>query len=1049
MTLAHAVSGTGEYASVTAESVSVTITENDTAIENVPPDPMTMGDYCGDAIWCATVKLDLYDREPTAPSLLRYEYHPRVETTSLSDDRFSYQGTDYSFTRVDIHAHPEEYNYGPPGLMPGNSWFGVYMGGGGTDWYSAILAIPEEHYRDWTIYFEDFAMPFSEATFTNGHRFLWKSAEWSIFDNSGADDSGVYRMRIEGPAQVEADAGVDTDPPEMVDAGVRHDTLTMTYNEELTSDPLPGGRIFYVAVQGHNGPRLEIEQVSVNGENLVLTLERPVGWDELVLLHCLDMPRSLYPPITDLAGNRAEPLLTYMVPNLTPQPPRYLTVSPLGGGELRAGWFAPRMDKGSPAQGYKVQWKEAAGSWENSADVSEETVTGISHTSHTITGLTVGVPYAVRVIAVHNAGDGPPTDEVVQTPIQALQQRLGAVNSPAAGLLVIDGVPLAGQILTADTSGIIDDDGLDNATFSYQWLFSGGSNETEIEGATESAYTLTEEDQGKAIKVRVTFTDDAGNEETLTSVAVLAAVVSEAVQPNTPATGQPTITGRAQVGKTLKANVSDIADADGLDDAVFTYQWIRNDGNADTDIQDATGSSYTLSQDDEGKHVKVRVSFTDDRGNDETVTGAATDAVAPKPNSPATGQPTIGGTAQVSETLTASTSGIYDDDGLDKAVFTYQWIRVAGGTDTEIAEATGSSHTLGAADLEKSIKVRVEFTDGRGHQESLTSQPVGPVDHQTSQQQANSPATGQPTISGTAQVGKTLEADTSGIDDEDGISNATFSYQWVSNDGTDDTDISGATGDSYALVSDDQGKTIKVRVSFTDDADNDESRTSGATDAVAPKPNSAATGAPAISGTAQVGETLEADTSGIGDDDGMDDAVFAYQWIRNDGNADTDIQGATDSTHTLSEDDQGKSVKVRVSFADDRGHDETLTSTATAEVAGTPADPLTASLENKPASHNGVDAFTFELRFSEGVKLSYKTLQNHAFDVTGGSVTKAQRLDKPSNVRWRITVEPDSDAAVTVVLAVTTDCSYTGAVCTADGRMLSNRLDLTVSGPGG
>ena len=198
-----------------------------------------------------------------------------------------------------------------------------------------------------------------------------------------------------------------------------------------------------------------------------------------------------------------------------------------------------------------------------------------------------------------------------------------------------------------------------------------------------------------------------------------------------------------------------------------------------------------------------------------------------------------------------------------------------------------------------------------------------------------------------------------------------------------------------------------------------------------------------------MGETLEADTSGISDNDGMDDAVFAYQWIRNDGNADTDIQGATNSTHTLSEDDQGKTVKVRVSFTDDRGHDETLTSTATAEVAGTPAEPLTASLENKPASHNGVDAFTFELRFSEEVKLSYKTLQNHAFDVTGGSVTKAQRLDKPSNVRWRITVEPDSDADVSVVLAVTTDCSYTGAVCTADGRMLSNRLDLTVTGPGG
>ncbi len=57
-------------------------------------------------------------------------------------------------------------------------------------------------------------------------------------------------------------------------------------------------------------------------------------------------------------------------------------------------------------------------------------------------------------------------------------------------------------------------------------------------------------------------------------------------------------------------------------------------------------------------------------------------------------------------------------------------------------------------------------------------------------------------------------------------------------------------------------------------------------------------------------------------------------------------------------------------------------------------------------------------------------------------------MDKPSNIHWRITVEPDSSATVTVVLPVTTDCNATGAICTENGRMLSNRLELTVSGPG-
>ena len=51
----------------------------------------------------------------------------------------------------------------------------------------------------------------------------------------------------------------------------------------------------------------------------------------------------------------------------------------------------------------------------------------------------------------------------------------------------------------------------------------------------------------------------------------------------------------------------------------------------------------------------------------------------------------------------------------------------------------------------------------------------------------NNPATGAPTISGTAQVVETLTADTSGIVDADGLTNASFSYQWLA----DNADIAG------------------------------------------------------------------------------------------------------------------------------------------------------------------------------------------------------------------------------------------------------------------
>ena len=210
-----------------------------------------------------------------------------------------------------------------------------------------------------------------------------------------------------------------------------------------------------------------------------------------------------------------------------------------------------------------------------------------------------------------------------------------------------------------------------------------------------------------------------------------------------------------------------------------------------------------------------------------------------------------------------------------------------------------------------------------------------------------------------------------------------------------------------------------------------------------PESNTAATGAPAIGGTPQVGEELTVSTSGVSDADGLDNASFGYQWIR----ADTDIGGATGSTYTPVPADEGKRLKVRVSFTDDAGHEESLTSAATDAVAAAP-ELLTASFEGMPAEHRGQGSFSFRVAFSEGISISYKTVRDASFRVTGGDVTQANRVDGRRDL-WRITVEPDSDEAVTVRLPETTDCDASGAICTGDGRPLSHSLSATVSGPVG
>ena len=95
-------------------------------------------------------------------------------------------------------------------------------------------------------------------------------------------------------------------------------------------------------------------------------------------------------------------------------------------------------------------------------------------------------------------------------------------------------------------------------------------------------------------------------------------------------------------------------------------------------------------------------------------------------------------------------------------------------------------------------------------------------------EQSGTAATGKPTISGTARVGQTLTADTSGIADADGLTSVSYSYQWIRVQDLLQTEISGATASTYTPVADDVGKTIRVKVTFSDDAGNPENSTSDA-----------------------------------------------------------------------------------------------------------------------------------------------------------------------------------------------------------------------------
>ena len=624
-------------------------------------------------------------------------------------------------------------------------------------------------------------------------------------------------------------------------------------------------------------------------------------------------------------------------------------------------------------------------------------------------------------------------------------------NNPATGVPTIRGTAEVGETLTADTSGISDEDGPTNPTFSYQWVRSDGSTDTDIQDATSSTYTLTSDDQGNILKVRVSFTDDAGNEESLTSPPL---------DPSRPHGLTTTVSGSAVV-----LNWNPPVGFRYL----YDYRILRNRpelGEAEPLVYVDTGTAETTYTDTEVEPgvlyvYRVRASnyFARFSKASEPVVIRIPETV-PTANSPATGAPTISGTAQVDETLTVDTSGIADADGLDNVSFSYQWVVNDGTSDADIEDASGTTYTLTSDDEGKTVKVRVTFTDDADNEESLTSAATAAVGPKLTASIVDAPEShdGENGFTFELRFSEEPEPDFSYKtlrDQAFAVTGGTVidarrlerpsNVRWeITVEPSSDDNVSIVLPETtdcanQGAICTEDGRMLLAEMSLTVAGPVEEEEQT-------PPENNPATGVPTTSGTAQVGETLTVDTSGIADTDGLANATFSYQWLADD----VDIVGATGASYTLTDSDEGKAIKVRASFTDDAGNDESLTSAPTVTVAAAPT-PLTASVHDAPESHDGENVFTFELRFSEepDPDFSYKTLRDSAFTVTGGEVEIARRLNKPSNIRWEITVKPDGNGEITIILSATTDCEAEGAICTEDGRKLSNRLEFTVSGPSG
>ena len=389
---------------------------------------------------------------------------------------------------------------------------------------------------------------------------------------------------------------------------------------------------------------------------------------------------------------------------------------------------------------------------------------------------------------------------------------------------------------------------------------------------------------------------------------------------------------------------------------------------------------------------QVQVHSTNAVGNSSWVQSATT--FRTRANTPATGAPTITGTAQVDKTLTAVTTGIMDADGLTSPTYTYQWIRV-NGAEADISGANSSTYILVDTDLGKTLKVRVTFADDEGNPETLTSAATATVAAATTP-----PEVVRVTVDSAGSVVVLVFDEGLDVTAGEALLNSVFS---LTADGQALT-IPDHSIQGVDLVVTLQRGTIKqgqtVVVSYTDPTADDDtvalqdiagndvaSFTTGQSGVPAVTNNStnhAATGEPAITGTAQAGQELTAVTTGIMDTDGLTGVDFTYQWVRVDADGTpnpVDITDATAETYTLTNDDVGKKVKVKVSFTDDLSGLEMRTSAAypssgTVTVAGTNTAPMVTDVDVTSSPASGDTYGTDEM-------IQYTVTFDQAVTVTG------------------------------------------------------------------
>ncbi len=403
----------------------------------------------------------------------------------------------------------------------------------------------------------------------------------------------------------------------------------------------------------------------------------------------------------------------------------------------------------------------------------------------------------------------------------------------------------------------------------------------------------------------------------------LCAGVAQALPANTT---PPAITGTAQQGQTLHLQAGTWTDTADPTTLKVTDEWETCTGATCTAISPAPAGAYTLTAADVGNTIKVveTAATTTDGSAMLNATTAAVTALPPAN----TVLPKIAGTAQIGKVLTL-TQGQWTNN----PTITDQWESCTVGTGptcSPIAGRTGTTYTVTAADIGKTIEV-LETATNTGGSLPVPSNATSPIVAPPSPISA-------PSISGTPQQGSPLT-------EHNGTWNGSptsFSYQWERCAASGCTAIPGAISQTYTPTAADVGAAILVAETASNaggpGAPANSALTAAITTPAGAVPVPASSSAPTVSGTPQQGQTLREGHGNWSNNP----SSFGYQWESCSFFGCAAIPGATGQTYTLTAGDVGQSIFV-VETASNSGGAAHAASARTGTVTATSAISLTAS----------------------------------------------------------------------------------------------------------